>query len=227
MTLLQRCIPLIFGCIFLMPVSFAMASESPIETRTLLTTIETYAEDMVHTALTQDVTDSHKLYKSIQKNMKQLHLLLAKAPFNERNSRELLMAYSWMRVIAIDMKQHAWIGTAIAANQLSASMIRFLHYPTLGQRDAAWMGYLVRELILLNKEGAAINAQLLDARVADLSETWSRVRTSLIEKDFRNKPLVERVDELMHALHTDQSSDAAIATAKTLLLVVAKIEQAS
>jgi len=111
--LLQRCYnSLILCCMILMPVSFAMASESPMETRTLLTTSETYAEDMVHTALTQDVTDSHKLYKSIQKNMKQLHLLLAKAPFNERNSRELLMAYSWMRVIAIDMKQNAWIGTA-------------------------------------------------------------------------------------------------------------------
>jgi len=225
MTLLQRCIPLILGCVFLMPVSFVVASEPPIEVSAQLSTIEGYAEDMVDTALSQDVTGSQKLYKNIQESMNQLHLVLTKAPFNERNSRELLMAYSWMRVIAVDMKQHAWIGAAIAANQLSASMIRFLHYPTLRQRDTAWMGYLVRELILLNKEGAAMNAQLLDARVADLSETWSRVRTSLIEKDFRNKPLVEQVDKLMHVLHADQSSDAAIATAKALLAVVAKLEQ--
>jgi len=31
MTLLQRCIPLILGCVFLMPVSFVVASEPPIE----------------------------------------------------------------------------------------------------------------------------------------------------------------------------------------------------
>jgi len=38
-----------------------------------------------------------------------------------------------------------------------------------------------------------------------------------VYKDFRNKPLLEQVDKLMHVLHADQSSDAAIATAKALL----------
>jgi hypothetical protein len=47
-------------------------------------------------------------------------------------------------------------------------MIRILNYPTLRQRDTAWMGHLVRELLLLDMEGATINSQLLDAWLADL-----------------------------------------------------------
>jgi len=225
MALQHRYIPLVLGYMFLMSISPVAASENSIEVRTLLSSIEDYAEDMVDTALAQDAVSSQKLYKNIQKNMDQLYQLLAGAPFDERKSRELLMSYSWLRVITVDIKQHAWIGAAIAANQLSASIIRFLNYPTLRQRDTAWMDYLARELLLLNMEGATVNAQLLDARLADFSETWSRIRTSLIVKDFRNKPLVEQVDKLMHFLHTDKSSDATIATAKELLVFVDKIEQ--
>jgi hypothetical protein len=91
------------------------ASENSSEAGIILSSIEDHAEDMVDTALARDAARSERLYKSIMRNMDQLHQSLAGTPFNERNSRGLLMAYSWLRVIAVDIKEHAWTGAA--ANQ--------------------------------------------------------------------------------------------------------------
>ncbi len=225
MALQHRYIPLFLGYMFLISIPLAAANEDTIGVRATLLTIEDNAEHMVDTALAQDVASSQVLFKSIQKNMDQLHQSMTKAPFNERKSRELLMSYSWLRVIAVDVKQHAWIGAAIAANQLSASMIRFINYPTLRQRDTAWMDYLTRELILLNMESTSENTQLLKVRLSDMLETWKRIRKSLIEKSFRNKTLVIQVDTMIHTLETSKGSDTII-TAKQLLNFVGKIEHA-
>jgi len=220
----RRYNPLILACMVLLPLLSADANENPVEIKTTLSNMEDYAEDMVDAALAKDAADSQKLYKKLQQHMDQLHHSLAGQPFDERRSRELLMVYSWMRVIAIDIKQRAWVGTAIAANQLSASMIRFTNYPTLRQRDTAWMDYLGRELLLLNMEDANTNAQLLDARRADLVETWSRIKNALIMKDFRNKPLVLRGDNLIHLLRDNREPEPTMATARKLLNFVDKIE---
>jgi len=226
MALQHRYIPLLLGYMFLISIPLAAASENAIGVRAALLTIEDNAENMVDTALAQDVGNSQVLFQSIQKNMDQLHQSMAKSPFNERKSRELLMSYSWLRVISVDVKQHAWVGAAIAANQLSASMIRFINYSTLLQRDIAWMDYLTRELILLNMESASENTQLLKVRLSDMLETWKRIRRSLIESSFRNKPLVIQVNAMIHTLETSKDSDVTITTAKQLLNFVDKIEHA-
>jgi len=74
-------------------------------------------------------------------------------------------------------------------------------------------------------EDANANAQLLNARRANLLETWSRIRKSLIMKDFRNKPLVLRGDNLIHLLRDNHEPEATMATAKKLLDFVDEIKQ--
>jgi len=224
--LIQRCyIPLLLACLILLPFSSASANEASKEIKTMLSSMERDAENIVDTALAKDAAGSRKLYKKIQQRMDQLHHSLAGKPFDERRSRELLMAYSWMRVIAMDIKQQAWVGAAIAANQLTASTIRFTHYPTLLQRDTAWMDYLARELLLLNMEAASANAQLLNARRANIVETWARIKKTLIRKSFRNKPLVFRGDNLIHLLQKNHSAETTMTTARKLLDFVDKIER--
>jgi len=204
-----------------LPVS---ASDASKDISSILVSIEANAEDIVDAALNNNAPATQKLYQKIHHELMQLQKYMGKLPFDERRSRELLMTYSWMRIIAIDIKQSAWVGTAIAANQLSASMIRFTNYPTLRQRDTAWMDYLGRELLLLNMEDSKANAQLLDARRADLVETWSRIKIALISKDFRNKPLVLQGDNLIHQLRDHHTPAPTITTAKKLLDFVDKIE---
>jgi len=187
--------------------------------------MEGNAEDIVDAALTRSAPATQKLYRKARDELKQLHNHMDRLPFDERRSRELVIAYSWLRVIAIDLKQHAWIGTAIAANQLSASIIRFTNYPTLRERDIAWMGYLGRELLLLSKEDPKVNAELLNVRRADLANTWQRVSKDLI-KNFRNKTLVMRGDRLIGKIKKEHEPAQTIKLSSQLLDFVDRVEKA-
>ncbi|MDQ6970800.1 MAG: hypothetical protein Q9M16_09845 [Mariprofundus sp.] len=225
MTPPYRYISLILVGMMLTAFSSTSANAAPASMKTMLAGMQADAEGIVDTALAKDVPGSQKLFHKIQQRMNQLHQHLAGQAFDERRSRELLMAYSWMRVIALDLKQHAWTGTAIAANQLTASVIRFTNYSTLEQRDLAWMDYLARELLLLSMEDASANAQLLDARRANLVETWGRIKTKLIRNSFRNKPLVLRGDSLMHRLQNKPKPEKSMETARELMIFVDEVEQ--
>jgi hypothetical protein len=200
------------------------ASESSGGMSSILVSMEGNAEDIVDAALTRNAPATQKPYRKIRNELRQLHNHLDRLPFNERRSRELVIAYSWLRVIAIDLKQHAWIGTAIAANQLSASIIRFTNYPTLRKRDTAWLGYLARELLLLSREDPRVNAELLNVRRADLANTWQRVSRDLI-KNFRNKTLVMRGGRLIGEIQKEHEPAQTIKLSSQLLDFVGRIKK--
>ncbi|RLL51756.1 hypothetical protein D8Y20_08715 [Mariprofundus sp. EBB-1] len=224
--MVQRCyVLLMFSWVFLFSFSTAYANGNAQEVTEKLSNIEYYSENLVDSILAKDTVDSKKLYENIQQNLDQLHRIFSGDAFDERKSRELLLAYSWLRVIAVDMNQGSRIGVAIAANQLSASMIRSLNYPTLFQRDTAWMGYLCRELLLLNIEGDSMNRQLLDARRIDLIDTWFRLRIELSKKDFRNKTLAIHGNNLITLLQGEHDSKVTMKTAKKLLQLIDEIKQ--
>jgi len=204
-----------------LPVS-ASASSGSISS--ILVSMESNAEDIVDAALTKNAPVTQKLYRKARNELRQLHNHMDRLPFNERRSRELVIAYSWLRVIAIDLKQHAWVGTAIAANQLSASIIRFTNYPTLRERDTAWLSYLGRELLLLSKEDPKVNAELLNVRRADLANTWQRVSKDLI-KNFRNKTLVMQGDRLVGKIKKEHEAAQTIKLSNQLLDFVDRVEK--
>ncbi len=210
--------------VFFMPLASVRAAENPVKLSVVLSAMERHAENMVDAALVHDMKALQKIDKNIQRDITTLHNELEGKDFNERRSRELLMAYSWTRVIAVDIRQKAWVGVAIAANQLSASMFRFINYSSLRQRDAAWMGYLSRELFLLNMENPKLNAELLNIRRADLNSTWQRVRKELI-KNFHNKPRVIQGNHLMLELEKAHKPTQVIQLAKKLLTFVNEVKQ--
>jgi len=198
-------------------------NDSPSINKTLAS-IESSSENMVDAILLKDMPHAQKSYAEIKSNIDVLHTWLDSHPFDERRSREVIMAYSWLRVISVDLKQQAWVGAAIASNQLNASMIRFMQYPNADQRDIAWLDYLGREVLLLNMENADENAELLMVRLADLMNTWSRIKLVLI-KDFRNKPLLIKGDELIRRLNHSKSPMQYIDESNNLLSFIKKIEQ--
>ncbi len=200
------------------------ASEIPGDTPSTLLSIESNAEGLVGAALARNIPATRKLYRNIQHGLARLHQHIGVLPFNERRSRELVMAYSWLRIIAIDLRHHAWVGAAIAANQLSASTMRFAN-STLRKRDIAWMGYLGRELLLLSKEDPLRNAELLNVRRADLANTWQRVSKDLI-KDFRNKTLVMQGGRLIGEIEKERRPAQTIALSSQLLKFVDRIKKA-
>ncbi|MBL4775154.1 MAG: hypothetical protein JKY87_03770 [Mariprofundus sp.] len=209
----------------LIPSWIVTANAASANFKTTLISLESEAEDMVDATLAKDVMASQKLYNKIQTHMDELYQDLENKPFNERRSRELLMIYSWMRVISIDLKQKAWVGAAIAANQLSASIIQFTNYPTLWQRDIAWLDFLARELLLLNMEDAKANAQLLDVRRMDIAKTWARIDKSLLLKNFNNKKITLIGNSIVHRIQDDYAVKASMMMAQKLLDFVDDIEQ--
>jgi hypothetical protein len=114
-----------------------------------------------------------------------------------------------MRLIAIDLRAHAWTGGAIAANQMSGEIIRFTDFANLTLRDVAWMGYLSRDVMLLSMEDMEGNMQAIDLRRGELSETWKRVREELIQ-DFRNKTLVMHGDQIINSIQQADNSKTLI-----------------
>lgn len=206
-------------------VNSAVASDIPSTTPTIFADMEEHAEDIVDTLLAKDEVASRSHYQQLSHEMNQLQLLVATNASDERRYRELLMAYSWMRVIDVEITDKSWVEAAIAANQLSGMIIQFTNFPTLKQRDTAWLDYLGREIELLTMEGSKANADLLSVRLFTLEHTWRRVSEEMI-KHFSNKPLVLQGNRLVTNLKESKRPSETIALARQLLDFVDLVEKA-
>jgi len=187
--------------------------------------METQAEELVIALLAKNQANSEHYYKLISANLDKLHKSEANTDFNERRARELIMAYSWMRLISLDMKHSEWIGAAIAANQMRGEIIRFTDFASNTLRDLAWMDYLGRDMMLLSLESRMDNLELIGLRKDALNEIWQHVRIDMI-RDFRNKPLVVRGDQLMLQMGAESSTDQLIELTNNELDLVQDLKKA-
>jgi len=169
--------------------------------------MESQAEELVDTLLAKKSAESFALYTGLSENMNLLHSQVSGQQFDERLSREMIMAYSWMRLISIDLNHSAWVGAAIDSNQLIGEIIRFTEYSNPTLRDVAWMDYMGREVLLLTMESPLKNAAMIDLRKQDLNVIWQRVRRTLITRDFKNKPVVLKGDTLLSDLISAKRSE--------------------
>jgi len=175
----------------------------------LPSSIEKDAIRLTEQALARDAKGAQAIYQRMLGEVRALHRAVASKPFDERHAREATMAKAWLHLVSVNMENHSMIGVAIAANQLSAEMIRFQHAGSGARWDTHWLGYLGRELMLLAKEDAAVNTELLASRRSDALSTWQRLRLEVI-RDFRHKPLVEEGDAMLNHLTSDTSPDSTI-----------------
>lgn len=187
--------------------------------------MEAQAEELVTALLAKNKPDSEHYYKLISSNLKKIHKTESQTDFNERRAREMIIAYSWMRLISIDMKHSEWIGAAIAANQMRGEIIRFTDFTSNTLRDLAWMDYLGRDLMLLGMESRTDNLELIGLRKNQLDEIWKHVRIDMI-KDFRNKPLVVRGDQLMLRMDAESNTDELIDLTRSELGLVQDLKKA-
>lgn len=223
MLFFRRYLPLFFIIFLCIPFVPAHAKEQPIEIQNNLSNLKGYAENMVDAALVHDAKELHKTNIQILQSIKILHNKLDKQAFNEKRSRELVMLYAWMRIISIDINQQTWLGVAIAANQLNASIIQFINYSNLQQRDIAWMDYLSYDLLLLNMESPKDNAELLRVRHTNLKNTWNRISQELIH-NFHNKPTVIEGNQLMLDFEKAKNAKQTIHSIKKILIFVDNIK---
>jgi len=209
----------------MIPVHTAIAAEEDATIPSVLGSMQEHAEQIVGRLLATDGPASREQYQQLRLGVNRLHQLITSDPSNDRHSRELIMIYSWMRVIDIEITDKSWVEAAIAANQLSGMIIQALDFPTMTQRDVAWMDYLAREMELLTLEDPVANADLLSVRLLTLENTWGRVREVLIQH-FKNKPLLLQGDTLVIKLKASTTPAETVALAKQLLDFIDLVEKA-
>ena len=193
----------------------ALASELPAR-------IETDAIAITNAALASNPKTLDRVYRKTLAEVRLLHETLVGKPFDERHAREVSQAFSWLQLVSINQKNGSMIGAAIAANQLSAEMIRFQHSGSKKSWDTHWLGYLGRELMLLTMEDANLNSELLASRMSDAVSTWQRLRLEII-KNFRDKPLVEEGDALFRRMGLGGTPDVLIRQGKDLAAFAEKL----
>ena len=192
--------------LFSIPPTFAaspaVAMQNPQTAR-----IEAMAESVIDQFLHNDFKAAHHMLGVMRHAFDDLHRRASRKPYNERKERELATMHLWMRQMSIAIRNHSGIGGAIAANQLTASLIRYQDFPDTIKSSVAWLDYLSRDIVLLNMEDPQRNASLLEFRRNDLEVTWHTLRQLLL-KDMRNKAVSLRVDSVVDHLasHLDRAS---------------------
>jgi len=193
----------------------AMADEKENAIPQILIQMQLHSQTMIDTLLNKELPQAIQQYEQLSREINQLHRLTTLSPNDEHLSRELLMTYSWMRMVDIEINKQSWVEAAISANQLSGMIIQASHFHTLLARDLAWLGYLSRDIELLTLENSHSNSDLLNIRTITLENTWQRVSSELI-REFRNKPLLLEGDALLSRLKQSAMPDQTVQAAKNI-----------
>ncbi|OIQ01161.1 MAG: hypothetical protein COS82_07515 [Zetaproteobacteria bacterium CG06_land_8_20_14_3_00_59_53] len=222
MTILERiCLTLLL----LISVTFSQPAAASNTSKTdTIREMGMHSEALVDALIIRDKKLAGQHYNLLKAELDGLHAMSAKLDFSERRTREQFTAYSCVRLISIDMQAGAWTGAAIAANQMSGETVRFTDFANLTLRDVAWMDYLGRDVMLLSIEDMQGNQQAIDLRRSELAEPWKRVREEMI-KDFRNKTLVMRGDQLIERMQQAGKGEALIGLSKEAHTLVLDMQQ--
>jgi len=207
----------------LMPYHAANAASASMGINVVMLDLNLRINHLTVALLNKDEKTSLVLYDNIQLTVEKLRNQMKNHSFDEKKYRELMMAYSWIRVISMNFKKHAWIGAAISSNQLYATFIRFTEYTSRLQSDEAWIRYLSWDLLLLNLEDPKGNDQLLKFRRDNLISTWKDMSEILIE-NFRNKSLFMDGNQLVFELQKAKKPAEVIALTKKILALMDQVK---
>jgi len=175
------------------------AGSSGKSTTQLLLMMESPAEDMLDAIDSKDLPRLHALYQQLVSSMGQLNMFPIT---NNVLGRNIAMQNSWFDQISLEMEEmDDFPALANAINQFSGQLVIATDFEQGYQKDIAWMDYLGRELLLLNKspsESAHHNA-LIKVRKAELNTTWESIKL-LLDSKKGGVELVKKVDPTMQSL---------------------------
>ncbi|HXH65100.1 MAG TPA: hypothetical protein VNH42_06310 [Mariprofundaceae bacterium] len=227
--MIRRNLPL--GTLLIAGLATAWASLPPTPARATvamqtpeLAHIEGMAETAIDQFLHKDFKTAHRTLGRMQHAFDILHREISHKPYDERKERELATMHLWLREMGIAIDNRSGIGGAIAANQLTASLIRYQDFPDTVKSSIAWLDYLGREIVLLNMEGPRRNASLLEFQRNDLQVTWHTLRRLLL-RDMRNKPVTLRVDDVVEHLTTRLDRNDQVQDGNKLLSLIDRMDR--
>ncbi|MBN4073334.1 hypothetical protein JYT23_00705 [Mariprofundus ferrooxydans] len=188
----------------------------------VLTSMESPAEDMLDAIDEQNMHQLKSLYHKLGISMEKLNSL----PRNSNTQdRQIAMLNSWFDLISLEMSEaDDFPALANAINQFSGQLIIATEFDHAYQKDIAWMDYLGRELLLLNKfpTESGYHEALIKMRKAELNVTWESIKYLLNEQGGRS--LVKRIDPTIQAILKQSNADKLVTLSKKELDLVDDIE---
>ncbi len=187
-----------------------------------LTAMESPVEDMLDAVDSKNVPKLHSLYHTLSISMEELNNLPTK---NNIQDRKVAMLNSWFDVISLKMDEmNDYPALSNAINQFSGQLIIATQFDYAYQKDIAWMAYLGRELLWLNKSPSksAHHEALLRVRKTELNETWERIKYLLNEQGGRT--LVKKVDPTIQSMLEESFPGKLVTLSRKELGLVDNIE---
>jgi len=219
-------------CVALLSAGMAMpqASAAPLpdmgQLSQQLIKMESPAEDMLDAIDHKDMLKLGDLYHELDASMTRLNQAYAAGHAGDDQTRQIGLQNSWFDLIALEMKEMDDLpALANAINQFSGQLIVTTHFTHDYQKNIAWMDYLGREFLLMNKysSDSPNHAALARARKAELESTWHVVRIA-IGKRAAGVAVINKVDPVIHALLTESQADKLVVLSKKELDLVDNIE---
>ncbi|WP_018293646.1 hypothetical protein [Mariprofundus ferrooxydans] len=192
----------------------------------LLINMESPAEDMIEAIDIKKIQKLNKLYHELDADMKTLNRIIETDHADDEQRHEIGLLNSWFDQITLELNEMDDLpALANAINQFSGQLILTTRFEHGYRKNIAWMDYLGREFLLLNKQAShSPNHQaLLSARRADLQATWRSVKTA-IGTDAGGVALVQQVDPVIDGLMTESRQDKLVMLAAKELDLVDDIE---
>jgi len=184
--------------------------------------MESPAEDMLDAIDDKDMHKLGTLYHGLSVSMEELNNIPAK---DITQDRQLAMLNSWFDLISLEMAEmDDFPALANAINQFSGQLLASTEYEHEYQKNIAWMDYLGREFLLLNKYPTkpAHHEALLSVRKAELNETWESIKFLLNEQGGRT--LVKKVDPTIQLMLKESDSNKLVILSMKELELVDDIE---
>jgi hypothetical protein len=187
-----------------------------------LTTMESPAEDMLDAIDSKDMRKLNALYHKLSISIEELNNLPAK---DNTQGKQIAMLNSWFDLISLEMNEmDDFPALANAINQFSGQLIIAAEFEHAYQKDIAWMDYLGRELLLLNKfpSESVQREALIKVRKAELNNTWESIKYRLNEHG--GIALVKKVDPTIQSTLEESDADRLVTLSMKELDLVDDIE---
>ncbi len=189
--------------------------------------MESPIEDMLEEIGNKNDKKLRKYYKEIRNRMSELNQINLKRNKSDSLSREIALQNSWFNLVSIEINEMDDISAlASIINQFSGQLIITTEFKYQYEKNVAWMDYLGRELLILNKypSGNIKNKTLIEIRKADLKATWDKVKAIILSKR-NNVALIQKVDTVIHKIMNETDADKLIALSEKELEQVDSVEE--
>lgn len=216
----------ILGTVCVAPMVFATPMDENTITQTLIK-MESPAEDMLDAMDAKDMNKLNQLYNKLNVTMFKLNQLTTTENIPAKQSREIALQNSWFYLISLEMKElDDFAALTYDINQFSGQLIIATRFKYDYDKNVAWMDYLGREILLLNKypSDSGNHEILIKIRKIDLQKTWNKLKT-LIAKRKNRSSLIHKVDPVIHSIMVESRPDKLVALSVKELDLVDNIEE--